>query len=555
MTRHDDGAWLRLAESILDGSSPDWGEVESEKSPDDAPVVRGLRLLSRISEVHRFPEAGRNWGHFELRRLLGQGRNGDVYLAWDTRLEREVALKLLRRPTGEMRHERWLTEARRLAQVNHRNVVSVHAAEEHDGRAGLAMELLRGATLEARLSSQGTLSAGELGLVGTELCRALSALHTNGLCHGDLKAQNVIREEGGRLVLMDLGAGGATPLYMAPELFQTGAATPAGDVYALGVLLYHLATGSFPVIGDSLDDLRAAHAAGARRPLRNARPDLPTSLVASIERALAPEPSARFRDAAEMERALDGSSAPIARGARASGPPRLVWLGLAAAAVLVAVVAGRWLGREPHVKTVDRMEGSAPFRVRATILRGGRHPIELSAGALLSLGDSLSLSVQASESLFVYVCNQDEKGESYLLAPLPGFAPANPLPPGASHRLPGQLDGRRFYWQVTSAGGKERIVVLASRRRLVGFETEALAVARPREGKAVAYPKVPGDAIASLRGLGGLASEAVAPASGSFTDLLATAPPLPAGEETADGVWIRQIELRNPSPTGRASSR
>jgi serine/threonine protein kinase len=100
-----------------------------------------------------------------------------------------------------------------LAQVRHPNVVSVFDVCEHEGKFGLWIELVRGVTLEALLRSRGPMSAGEAALVGQNLCRALAAVHAAGLVHRDVKTANVMREVGGRLVLMDLGAGG----YRRPE--------------------------------------------------------------------------------------------------------------------------------------------------------------------------------------------------------------------------------------------------------------------------------------------------------------------------------------------------
>ena len=91
--------------------------------------------------------------------------------------------------------------------MRHPSVVTVYGAEEHDGRVGLWMEFIEGRTLEALLQAQGPFGAREAALVGRELCRAVAAVHGAGLVHRDIKAQNVMREDGGRLVLMDFGAG------------------------------------------------------------------------------------------------------------------------------------------------------------------------------------------------------------------------------------------------------------------------------------------------------------------------------------------------------------
>ena len=219
------------------------------------------------------------WGGFTLIEKVGEGAFGEVYRARDA-LHRDIALKLLRPRAGGTLDQiaaRMLHEGRVMARIRHANVVDVYGAEEHEGRVGLSMEFVRGRTLEALLESQGTFSAREAALIGRELCRALAATHAAGLVHRDIKARNVMREEGGRVVLMDFGAGRlrdadgdvrpgrvtGTPLYLAPELFAGGEATIESDIYSVGILLFHLVTRSYPVAATLAR--RAAERASARR--------------------------------------------------------------------------------------------------------------------------------------------------------------------------------------------------------------------------------------------------------------------------------------------------
>ncbi|MCX6629880.1 MAG: serine/threonine-protein kinase, partial [Candidatus Solibacter sp.] len=168
------------------------------------------------------------WGPFELREQVGQGGFGEVYRAWDPKLQREVAVKLLlaSRTSGAGAYESVLREARLTAKVRHPNVVSVHGVELHEGRVGFWTDFVRGKTLAALLAGQGSFGAREAALIGIELCGALGAVHAAGLLHRDIKPGNVMREEGGRILLMDFGLtheaagggfGGTLP-YMAPEL-------------------------------------------------------------------------------------------------------------------------------------------------------------------------------------------------------------------------------------------------------------------------------------------------------------------------------------------------
>src|SRR5262249_33887329 len=261
-----------------------------------------------------------SWAHLELIERLGGGTFGEVYRAWDRHLEREVALKLLRaeRADEDLNTSRIANEGRLLARVRHANVVCVHRVAVHDERVGLWMELVRGITLEEQLVASGPLSASEAALIGIDVCRALASIHAAGLIHRDVKAQNVMREAGGRIVLMDLGTGreadgvvsrsvpeiAGTPLYLAPEIFIGSASSARTDLYSLGVLLYHLVTRSFPVRATTVEGLEKLHAEGGAVRLRDARADLPTSFVRVIDRAIAPEPAARYQSAGELEAAL-----------------------------------------------------------------------------------------------------------------------------------------------------------------------------------------------------------------------------------------------------------
>ncbi len=250
------------------------------------------------------------WGQFDLREPVGSGSFGTVYRAWDPKLDREVAVKLLRRTTAATR----IGEGRLLARIRHPNVVTVYGADEIAGIAGIWMEFVHGKTIKALIETQGVFGGHEAALAGSVVCRALAAVHQAGLLHQDIKAQNVMRERGGRLVLMDFGAGvltgdsnmpsGGTPIYMAPELFAGAAASAHSDLYAVGVLLFHMTTGGFPVEGQHYADVRRRHAAGMRRWLRDLRPDLPDRFVTAVERALDPHPSPPFPSAGALELAL-----------------------------------------------------------------------------------------------------------------------------------------------------------------------------------------------------------------------------------------------------------
>ena len=323
-----------LLESLADGVEVDWTALDAAAATDaERGRYRNLRLVARVAELHRTlvlddedvaasanpltdsADDPTTWGHLSVRARLAAGAFGRIYRAHDPQLNRDVALKLLYGDIRALRPvDHLLGEARTLAKVRHSNVVTVYGADVRDGRAGLWMELVDGQTLDAWLRTNGAMGSGEATAVSIDLCRALAAVHGAGLVHGDIKAQNVMREQGGRIVLMDFGAGRAqgadatgvagTPMYLAPEVLAGEPPTPRSDLYSLGVLIFHLLTGAYPYTGADLDGLRAAHADGTRSWLRDLRPDLPDALVQSIERAIDADPARRFATAGAMERAL-----------------------------------------------------------------------------------------------------------------------------------------------------------------------------------------------------------------------------------------------------------
>jgi len=364
-----------LLESVADGAQVDWAALDAAAATSaERTRYRNLRLVARVAELHRTLVLDQDaesaaarideaavadpvaWGHLRVMARMASGAFGRIYRAHDSQLNRDVALKLLRGDITLYRPvDRLLSEARTLAQVRHPNVVTVYGADVRDGRAGLWMELVEGQTLDAWLSAHGRMGAREAATIGMDLCGALAAVHAAGLVHGDVKPPNVMRENGGRIVLMDFGAGRAqdadgggvagTPMYLAPEVLAGGPPTTESDLYSLGVLLFHLLTRTFPFTGLDVDSLRDAHADADRRWLRDLRPDLPSELVQTIERALETDPARRFTSAGAMEQALQRGFVPLADArpseATVHAPSRWPQLSFAvmATALVAAVVA------------------------------------------------------------------------------------------------------------------------------------------------------------------------------------------------------------------------
>jgi serine/threonine-protein kinase len=370
MAGDPEALYEHVSRALADGDPIDWDALGVD--PRTRATLQELRVLAEVARLHRdtLPDpagaaalppppllAGDFWGHLTLRGELGRGARGHVYRAWDPQLDREVALKLTVDRDSDRGSKDIIAEARLLARLKHPHVATVFGAERRSGLVGLWMELVEGETLEAMLLRVGRFNAREVALIGIDVCSALSAVHAAGLLHRDVKAQNVMRDRNGRLVLMDFGTGrdaisdeGAfvydevgTPLYMAPELFRGVKASIQSDIYSVGVLLYRLVTGSVPVDAHSPESLKAAHLAGQRLRLADVRSDLPLAFIRVVERALSADPAERYRSAGELEMALSGLLVPIepAYPVRVGVRP-LIATGAVLGSLLAGLALGAW---------------------------------------------------------------------------------------------------------------------------------------------------------------------------------------------------------------------
>ena len=429
--RSDERALARLAESVADGASIDWDAAERSVMAREQRLVRHLRLVDRISTVYRtlpddsadadatnVPEpTGERWGRLIVLEPIGAGTSCEVFRAWDTNLHRDVALKLLHDDgVREDAKQRVLDEARRLAKVEHPHVVPVYGAEEHDGRVGLWMQWVRGESLDRQLEARGSFDAAEAAQIGQAVCAAVGAVHGAGLLHRDIKAQNVMRDSGGRVVLMDFGTGEplratggsnrlvGTPLYLAPEIFAGRQASVRSDLYSIGVLLFHLVTGRFPVSGDSMESLVAAHARRDAPRLREFRTDLPPAFLAVVEKALEPDPARRFATAGEMESALwqalqEPRDTALSLATTVRRTPG--WAFAAAAAILCVLTLALiiWTRVGPATATLATRVAVLPFTVSSESPETAALAHVLTDHLIATLGEVDSLRVIAPASV------------------------------------------------------------------------------------------------------------------------------------------------------------
>jgi eukaryotic-like serine/threonine-protein kinase len=372
---------------------------------------------------------GARFGPYEITGTLGVGGMGEVYRARDSRLDRDVAIKVL--PTalaGDAdRLLRFEREARVLASLNHPQIAHIYGFEAIDAAPALVMELVEGPTLADRIA-RGALPVPEALVIAKQIAAALEAAHEQGVVHRDLKPANIkVRPDGTVKVLdfglakaMDPGASGTstavslsptitspalmtgagiilgTAAYMSPEQARGKAADKRADIWAFGVVVYEMLTGrrAFDAteVSDVLADILRVEPAWAQLPA-----DVPPALVTFLKRCLRKDPQERIRDIGDMRLALDGAfdtlGAPttIAPSEPAAGTVRR-WLSRVAALIAVAALAAAagWLLKpaepQPVVRAVHPLPESRGFRAvgrrAVAISPDGRHLLYNATGGL-----------------------------------------------------------------------------------------------------------------------------------------------------------------------------
>lgn len=280
-------------------------------------------------------------GRYRIDSLLGRGGMAEVYAGYDERLQRPVAVKVLR-PDMAAREDvrnRFEFEARHAARLSHPNVVGVYDTGEDDGIPFLVMELLPGRTLAEEISA-GPVEQEWLKRVAGDVLQALGAAHAAGIVHRDIKPGNIVLGNDGCAKVTDFGiaktlevaAGDAlsndltstnqlvgTPAYLAPERIDASPATPRSDLYSVGVVLYEALGGQKPFTGQTAIAVADAVQRSTPTPLAELRPDADPALVAVIERAMARNPAERYASAEEMLRHLEAAPTPDSEAAGGFG--------------------------------------------------------------------------------------------------------------------------------------------------------------------------------------------------------------------------------------------
>ncbi|MDA1220466.1 MAG: protein kinase [Planctomycetota bacterium] len=365
----------QLAAQLADGSSIDWDGYRARGVSERQ--IRAFRTLAMLRTAPPDDEEdgdGRDPAiphGYEVLEVAGRGGYARVLKARDETLGRIVALKILDPVLGatDADRERFLREARTMAQTEHPNVLRIFGLHTAPARTGpphisLALEWIDGEDFGRIIERRGPLHPIEAVRVGIDVCEALQALHDRGVVHRDVKPQNIMRRRGGTTILLDfgiarrisdeevvLGSTAGTPAFEAPEVLGGGQPTPASDLFSVGVLLYWLMTGLLPVPGASAQEQRDATKAGRFVPLWQCRTDVPKSVSDVVSTAMSLLPGERPASAKALADALrrvllpadQRDPAPSARARRFGSWATPVAALAAAAGVLIGFELGATL--------------------------------------------------------------------------------------------------------------------------------------------------------------------------------------------------------------------
>ena len=262
-------------------------------------------------------------GRYQLGRVIGRGGMATIHEAMDLRLERPVAVKLLRPEAAADADlaDRFRREALAATVLRHPNIVACLDTGTDDGQPYLVMDLVDGEDLAARLKRGGRLAPTHAARIGLDVARALGVAHVRGIVHRDVKPGNILLASDGRAMVTDFGiarlaadAEAARPgttlgsvHYFSPEQAKGATTTPASDVYGLGLVLYEAMTGARAFGGETTDAIALARIGATPPSPRSIRPEVPVDLDAVVRRALAPEPADRYANGNAMATALEAA--------------------------------------------------------------------------------------------------------------------------------------------------------------------------------------------------------------------------------------------------------
>lgn len=278
-------------------------------------------------------------GRYRLQLLVGTGGMAEVWLAEDERLDRPVALKVLRESISREHDGDLISglqrEARVIARLQHPNIISVYDAGEFEGRQYLVMEYVEGASLRQLLEARGPMPEAEVLRIGAQIAGALDYAHRQGVVHNDVKPENIIVTASGVAKVTDFGVAETvtrtlspeearallgTIAYLAPEVMQGSTPDARADVYSLGLTLYELLAGRLPFVGSSAAAIASQRLAAPAPPVRTFAAVVSGRTDALLSRAVAFLPGERQQDADELRKALEEAAGALSRPTAAQAP-------------------------------------------------------------------------------------------------------------------------------------------------------------------------------------------------------------------------------------------
>ncbi|MEE8367931.1 MAG: protein kinase [Thermoanaerobaculia bacterium] len=481
---------------------------------------------------------GKSLIHYEVLSKLGEGGMGEVYVAHDTKLDRKIALKVLpvdvaSDPERRMRFER---EAKAIAALSHPNIVTIHSVEESDGVHFITMELVEGKTLTEILPRDG-LGLAKLLEYATSIADAVSSAHRKGITHRDLKPDNIMLGEDGRIKVLDFGLAklqASTPAategtslptesmteagkvlgtvaYMSPEQAEGKSVDERSDIFSLGVVLYQMATGKRPFVGDTPMSTLSSILRDTPESVTDLNHNLPRHLGRIIKHCLEKDPERRYQSAQDLRNELEGlkeewdsgvlqsSSGISIRSTLARKTTLNKWVIGAIALVVVAVLAVLLSGvlsrpdtaaRAPAVQNMEIVRLTSNGRSKeATISGDGRYVVhQVEDGGQLSLRvvqvntrSSVEIVAPSEATVydpafsldgdFVYYVRQEKGADLAHLYRVPSLG-------GDSRRVIEQVDGR-----VSFDPDGQRMVFL--RRDRQTFDSELVSAGLDGSGEKV----------------------------------------------------------------------
>lgn len=346
--------------------------LAAHESVEDAPLEVRVSAIADgwLTAAQRESLAGRTIRQYQVLDKLGQGGMGEVYLAYDSRLCRQVALKRLLAQAGfqSQAKQRFLREARAAARLDHPNVCAIYEVFEEEAECLIVMQYIEGETLAARLQ-RGSCTVAEALAITVQIAAALAAAHQAGVIHRDIKPHNLMLSAQGQVKVLDFGIAKlleqaetavsppaittnpaqilGTPNYMSPEQARGETVDARSDLFCLGVVLYEMLTGQAPFDAPSTSEVLANLLKTEPPPLRSLLPTATAELEAVLQKALAKQPAARYQTAQELLDDLQRLSAkrPVVAGKPAvarRAQVRPVLYAATLAGILLLVLAAWW---------------------------------------------------------------------------------------------------------------------------------------------------------------------------------------------------------------------